>query len=208
MTKDNRLKILQVGSSNWSENQEIPENMKWYYCNLGQLETLQETIEEDEIKAFTAVIVDSLAGLEELRAIKEYLIPHTIFFDQTIEVPDESLLQFLKEICAVPTDFSNHGQLLFTLSKALFSGQYGDKMFPFTTQVNPNFSGEVTYHGYENVILNGDYGQEFSPVLDWTYNVRASKENPIELSLDSQSFARRFGRRYFQDLYRFRRRNA
>ena len=37
MTKDNRLKILQVGSSNWSENQEIPENMKWYYCNLGQL---------------------------------------------------------------------------------------------------------------------------------------------------------------------------
>ena len=65
MTKDNRLKILQVGSSNWSENQEIPENMKWYYCNLGQLETLQETIEEDEIKAFTAVIVDSLAGLEE-----------------------------------------------------------------------------------------------------------------------------------------------
>ncbi|MFR2063490.1 MAG: hypothetical protein ACLS36_06885 [Streptococcus sp.] len=54
MTKDNRLKILQVGSSNWSENQEIPENMKWYYCNLGQLETLQETIEEDEIKTFSS----------------------------------------------------------------------------------------------------------------------------------------------------------
>ena len=147
MTKDNRLKILQVGPSNWSEIQEIPENMKWYYCNLGQLETLQETIEEDEIKTFTAVIVDSLAGLEELMAIKEHLIPHTIFFDQTIEVTDEILAQFIKEMCAVPTDFSNQGQLLFTLSKALFSGQYGDKMFPFTTQVNPNFTGQVTYHG-------------------------------------------------------------
>lgn len=129
--------------------------MKWYYCNLGQLETLQETIEEDEIKTFTAVIVDSLAGLEELMAIKEHLIPHTIFFDQTIEVTDEILAQFIKEMCAVPTDFSNQGQLLFTLSKALFSGQYGDKMFPFTTQVNPNFTGQVTYHGYENVILKG-----------------------------------------------------
>ena len=91
MTKDNRLKILQVGSSNWSENQEIPENMKWYYCNLGQLETLQEIIEEVEIKTFTAVIVDSLAGLAELMAIKEHLIPHAIFFDQTIEVSDEIL---------------------------------------------------------------------------------------------------------------------
>ena len=62
-------------------------------------------------------------------------------------------------------------------------------MFPFTTQVNPNFSGEVTYHGYENVILKGDYGQEFSPVLDWTYNVRASKENPIELWLEFEKDA-------------------
>ncbi|MED9986339.1 MAG: accessory Sec system protein Asp2, partial [Streptococcus salivarius] len=109
MAKDNRLKILQVGSSNWSENQEIPENMKWYYCNLGQLETLQEIIEEVEIKTFTAVIVDSLAGLAELMAIKEHLIPHAIFFDQTIEVSDEILAQFIKEMCAVPTDFSNQG---------------------------------------------------------------------------------------------------
>ena len=101
MTKDNRLKILQVGSSNWSENQEIPENMKWYYCNLGQLETLQETIEEDEIKTFTAVIVDSLAGLEELMAIKEHLIPHTIFFDQTIEVPDEILASVSSRKCVL-----------------------------------------------------------------------------------------------------------
>ena len=139
MTKDNRLKILQVGSSNWSEKQEIPENMKWYYCSPGQIETLQETIEEDEIKAFTAVIVDSLAGLEELMAIKEHLIPHAIFFDQTIKVPDKSLLQFLKEICAVPTDFSNHGQLLFTLSKALFQGNTGIRCFhslPKLTQIS------------------------------------------------------------------------
>jgi len=104
--------------------------------------------------------------------------------DYDIEVTDERLAQFIKEVCAVPTDFSNQGQLLFTLSKALFSGQYGDKMSPFTAQINPNFTGDVTYHGHENVILNGDYGQEFTPVLDWTYNVRASKENPIELWLE------------------------
>lgn len=58
MAKDKRLKILQVGSANWSENQEIPENMNWYFSPLGQLETLQETIEADEIKTFTAVLVD------------------------------------------------------------------------------------------------------------------------------------------------------
>ena len=138
MTKDNRLKILQVGSSNWSENQEIPENMKWYYCNLGQLETLQETIEEDEIKTFTAVIVDSLAGLGKLMAIKEHLIPHTIFFDQTIEVSDEILAQFIKEMCAVPTDFSNQGQFSLPFQKRSFQGSTGIRCFrsrPRLTQI-------------------------------------------------------------------------
>ena len=94
--------------------------MKWYYCNLGQIETLQETIEEDEIKAFTAVIVDSLAGLEELMAIKEHLIPHTIFFDQTIEVTDEILAQFIKEMCAVQLIFKSRAVALYPFKSTLF----------------------------------------------------------------------------------------
>ncbi len=137
MTKDNRLKILQVGSSNWSEKQEIPENMKWYYCNLGQIETLQETIEEDEIKAFTAVIVDSLAGLEELMAIKEHLIPHTIFFDQTIEVTDEILAQFIKEMCAVPTDFQIKGSCSLPFQKRSFQGSTGIRCFLSRPRLTP-----------------------------------------------------------------------
>ncbi|MFR6318640.1 MAG: hypothetical protein ACLUMQ_02550 [Streptococcus salivarius] len=123
MTKDNRLKILQVGSSNWSENQEIPENMKWYYCNLGQLETLQETIEEDEIKTFTAVIVDSLAGLEELMAIKEHLIPHAIFFDQTLKCRMRYLLSSQGNVCCA--DVFQIKDSCFYPFKALFSVNMG-----------------------------------------------------------------------------------
>ena len=135
MTKDNRLKILQVGSSNWSEIQEIPENMKWYYCNLGQLETLQETIEEDEIKTFTAVIVDSLAGLEELMAIKEHLIPHTIFFDQTIEVTDEILAQFKCALCRLIFQIKDSCSLPF--QKRSFQGSTGIRCFLSRPRLTP-----------------------------------------------------------------------
>ena len=137
MTKDNRLKILQVGSSNWSENQEIPENMKWYYCNLGQLETLQETIEEDEIKTFTAVIVDSLAGLEELMAIKEHLIPHTIFFDQTIEVTDEIQLSSSRKCVPCQLIFQIKGSCALPFQKRSFQGSTGIRCFLSRPRLTP-----------------------------------------------------------------------
>ena len=106
---------------------EIPENMKWYYCNLGQLETLQETIEEDEIKTFTAVIVDSLAGLEELMAIKEHLNSSYYFsLIKRFEVTDEILAQFIKEMCAVPTDFfKSRPVALYPFKSALFRAVRG-----------------------------------------------------------------------------------
>ena len=124
MTKDNRLKILQVGPSNWSEIQEIPENMKWYYCNLGQLETLQETIEEDEIKTFTAVIVDSLSGLEELMAIKEHLIPHTIFSSSRKCVLCRLIFQ-IKDSCSLP------------FQKRSFQGSTGIRCFLSRPRLTP-----------------------------------------------------------------------
>ncbi len=48
---------------------------------LVSLRPLQETIEEARKSHLSASSsLDSLAGLEELMAIKEHLIPHTIFF--------------------------------------------------------------------------------------------------------------------------------
>ncbi len=72
-----------------------------------------------------------------------------------------------------------------------------DKMFPFTTQVNPTLLGQGPTSLVMKCHFKRDYGQDQSR-LDWTYNVRASKENPIErlefekeetcgVSLDSQS---------------------
>ena len=72
-------------------------------------------------------------------AIKEYLIPHTIFFDQTIEVTDEILAQFIKEICAVPTDFQIKGSCSLPFQKRSFQGSTGIRCFhslPKLTQIS------------------------------------------------------------------------
>ncbi len=62
-------RLLQVGPSNWSEIQKFLKIRNGIIGNLGQLR-LQETIEETKSRLSTAVIVDSLAGLEELILLK------------------------------------------------------------------------------------------------------------------------------------------
>ena len=46
---------------------------------------------------------------------------------------------------------SDRADLVRKLSKALFSGQYGDKMTPLDMVISPGFRGKICYNGYENL---------------------------------------------------------
>ena len=178
------LILLQIGKEDWSHSYDLPDNMEWVYFRSGLASDVFEKMQADKLRGFTAAIADSEASLRALMDLKKVLIPHTLFYDERLAITDHNLLAFLKEICAQPADFSDPQALLGTLSKALFRGQYGDKLFPFQTVPHPRFAGQVTYNGHESVTIEGHYGPNFKPVLQWTYNVRVSQDNPVELWLE------------------------
>lgn len=178
------IPILQVGAENWSTIETIPETLDWFYVSPSDVTQVTGLMKAAKVKTFSAFLVDSLEGLVALQVLEDLITPHTLFYDQDLEVATPILEDFLKKTCARPTDFSAKADLLAILSKALFQGQYGDKLFPFQTQVHPAFQGAVTYQGHEKVLLEGEFGPDFSSILTWTYNIRASRENPIELWLE------------------------
>ncbi|MBZ4299170.1 accessory Sec system protein Asp2, partial [Streptococcus pneumoniae] len=61
---------------------------------------------------------------------------------------------------------------------------YGDKLFPPTIQVNPNFTGAISYQGLDYVSLEGEFGQDFAQLAYWAYNIMVQKTLPIELWLE------------------------
>ncbi len=135
---------------NWSEIQEIPENMKWYCAMWSALRPARNHRKRTKSRLSQLSLWTVLRSLWKI-VLKSILIPHTIFFDQTIEVTD-GLAQFIRKYAMCRLDFQIKDNLLtLPFQKLCFSGQYGDKMFPFTTQVI-NFTGQVTYHGYENIL--------------------------------------------------------
>ena len=180
----NKLKILQIGSSDWSKELTIPDNMNWYYFFPNSNLAIKKVMEMDKIGKFDAILVDDLRRIPDLFMIESKIIPYTVFYDQEQETQEADIEYFLKRHCAQPTDMSDRADLLRKLSKALFSGQYGDKMTPLDMVVSPGFRGKICYNGYENLELEGDFGQDFQPVLSWKYNVVANAFNPVELWLE------------------------
>ena len=175
----NKLKILQIGSSDWSKELAIPDNMAWYYFFPNSNLAIKKVMEMDKIGKFDAILVDDLRRIPDLFMIESKIIPYTVFYDQEQETQEADIEYFLKRHCAQPTDMSDRVDLLRKLSKALFSGQYGDKMTPLDMVVSPGFRGKICYNGYENLELEGDFGQDFQSILSWKYNIISNKFNPV-----------------------------
>lgn len=182
----NKLKILQLGPTDWSQELTLPENMDWYHFYPQSSLALKKVMEMDKIRKFSAILVPDLELIPDLYMIEESIVPYTVFYDQSQETQEADIDYFLRHYCAQPADFSDKAELVRLLSKALFSGQYGDKMSTVDMVVNPGFKGKVSYKGYSHLELEGDYGQDFRPLLSFKYNVFASKNNPVELWLEYQ----------------------
>lgn len=177
----NNLQILQIGTRNWSDYFEMPGNMEWYFFWPGSTTAIRKVMKMKKLRTFSAVIIENNDHLVDLLPLIHNIIPYSIFYSQNKVISSRAIQDFLKRTCAQSTDFSNPQDLLRILSKALFKGQYGDKLTPIDMIVNPSFKGKIRYNGYENLELLGRYGEEFRPLISWKYNIRASESNPIEL---------------------------
>lgn len=182
MSKD--LKILQIGTENWKHRYEIPKKMEWYYFYPNSPKALKETIKMDEIRKFNAILIEDGRYLVDLLPIIKIIEPYTIFYNQEFQTSNPLILDLIKKRCAQAVDFSEPQKLLKDLSTSLFGGGYGDKLNPSAIDVHPSFKGSISYQGFEYLLLEGDFGSEFSPVANWKYNFVSSTKLPIELWLE------------------------
>ena len=182
MSKD--YKILQVGTDNWAHHYEIPENMDWYYFSPDSSLALRKVMEMEGVTSFQAILIEDGQYLANSLSFIYHIEPYTLFYNQDFKTTDLGILDFLKKRCAQAVDFSNPQQLLNDLSTSLFGGGYGDKLFPSSIQIHPSFEGSISYQGFENVTLGGDFGDDFQQVAYWSYNIVVNRSLPIELWLE------------------------
>ena len=178
--------ILQIGSSSWQDQMELPAGLGWHFFQATALPSLKDYMEEEEISKFKALILENPEDLLALGEDLTYFQPYTVFYDKSckLEAPSEELAHLLRLKQVRPWDFSNKHQFLYVLDRFLYDNQYGDAFTVRDLQVRPDFAGQQTVLGQHFLKLDGAYGEEFTPIAQWVYNYVYDASRPINFWLE------------------------
>lgn len=201
-----KYQILQIGQTNWANELTIPAELDWNFCHPYQLaevldqyhakqvayqKALKEAIAKKDDKfnvkppaplrmlVFSAV--ENISGITQLR---KYVDAYALVYDQKISHIPHELSQVFHDKFAWQRDFSDKQALVQKLSEALYMNQSGLLYDVTALDINPNFKGKVTYHGTYGLELEGDFGDEFTPVVAWRKSLYNDPGRTSELWLE------------------------
>ena len=73
--------ILQIGSENWLEQVEIPEEMGWHYFSCQDLPSLKRVYGRAGNPKIKALLIDRPEDLLGLKDQMDFFQPYTIFYN-------------------------------------------------------------------------------------------------------------------------------
>lgn len=193
------IRILQVGSDNWSKNHDVPDNMDWLYLRPetiaqfvdGELakkkafeeeqKELAKLAEEGEKRLpkpkhkrplkYTALLLTDADYPESLAELAPFFEAYEVIYDQSKAPETEWTNDLLYRKQAHRVDLSDPQGLINRLRASLFSGQYGAKMAVQDLRVTDNFRGSVMVDGHSFLRLDGFYGDDFQQIAHFHYNI-------------------------------------
>lgn len=143
----------------------------------------EEAIENliDEVGSFNLVFIQTTYSQELMKVIEIVGEPYTIYVDEKywdfqFENDSRVKYKFIKPLFYKSTDELHH-----KLKSGAFTKQYGDKVSPIKGEVNPNFEGEFEYLGNKELVLSGDFGESYTPIVSWNQNLVYDKNMMVQL---------------------------
>ncbi|WP_154838176.1 accessory Sec system protein Asp2 [Staphylococcus sp. Marseille-Q1834] len=181
-----KFRILQVGGKDLEPLFDNKKNVEWDYLDdtlfqfeSGYIEAVQEII--DAYGDFDLVFVQSPYSQPLMKLLQLVSTPHNTVIDYhvwTSEFENETLVRtkMIKKI-EYKTEEELHNKLL----AVTFPGQYGDRISPIKAIVKPHFQGEYWYEGNTALVIEGDFGQSFKPLVTWTQHLVNDQEKVNEI---------------------------
>lgn len=174
-----QINVLQIGDNNNFVNLGyLPETLNWYYTEYTNVENFITTLKENQ--RFQLVIITTDKVDDTLLLMDTYCDPYCVLLTEEILSPTADLHYFLEKKCAFIEKITDTHHFMDTAVHRFFNGQYGARFHIKDMQISSDFNGEIMYQGYEYLQFNGDFGEEFSPIASWKYNLAFYKDNPID----------------------------
>lgn len=182
--KDEKINVLQVGTTNWKRELTIPENIEWFYISPQNVEMFSKTYRLQEAfkrRAIHAVLLTDDFYDESILSLGGLFEPYSLLYSTGIgpNSVSDSVRRFLIAQMAYPVSMDNPNELVDVLSHTFFEKQYGDKFHTKDLIVSTSFKGKIGFDGSAYLTLEGHFGEEFRQIANYAYNI-PKDEVPLE----------------------------
>ena len=170
------IRILQLGTEDWSEKYELP------YCAIFQY---AKTFTDAPKKPYDLVFIDRTLTSREINALRKATKAYTLFVTENIAM-EGRMVDFFEEKKGKYIAIAEIQPFLQNEIRNYFPEHYGEKFQFKNLSIAQGFSGKVKWDGNYCVTLQGDFGEEIKQIAFWRNNIPVFKGQAIDFWLEYQ----------------------
>lgn len=170
------VKVLQLGTRDFSTIMQVSACAEWHY---------DPDFSELPRKDFDVVILDREIAEEEFDYLIRFSRAYCVFLTENV-IPRKGSVtgRLYKRKMGRRISAEELRILLEAGLPDYFPSSYGEKYIPQLLSVAQGFKGSVSWRGYEDVVLTGDYGDELTQIVFWRNNIPIYENQTIEFWLE------------------------
>lgn len=176
-----KIHVLYVGDDDWTTKYSIPDNIEFEVYESDESEL---TANRPARKLMDLVILDRDITLSEEKAFTKFTRGYCLFATENVQMLNSATSRYFK---------ARMGQYLYTGDVQYFLAHevrnyypnpYGEKFNPAKLAVSDSFTGRVACDGNYNLVLDGEFGENFSQIAYWRYNIPVFEGQCIDMYLE------------------------
>ena len=191
------IHILQLGNEDWNHQYTLPQGV-----SLDYVEDFGEGTENGKPeKTYDLLFLDRAPREEEFLPLHRAIRAHTLFVTEHVAITGQTEW-FCRCKQAQHIRSADVQDFLLKEAKYYFPKPYGAKLNLKDVAIAQEFAGKVKWNGNYEVILEGEFGEEFRQAAFWRYNIfleqgkaqdlwlEYSKDPTVSIFLEVTQFAR------------------
>ncbi|HEC2158947.1 accessory Sec system protein Asp2 [Staphylococcus delphini] len=181
-----QFNVLQIGGRDLEQQFQHKANVTWDYFDISLFDFdshYRQAIADvlDQNGGFDFVFVQTSFSYMLMDVLEQVSTPYNTYIDQQYWSRYFEAQAVVKENHIRPFIYEDEQALYEKLDAITFSGQYGDKISPKMATVNAKWMSNTTFFGNTQLIITGDFGDTFTPVLSWQNNLVYDKHKVIQI---------------------------
>lgn len=176
-----KIHVLYVGDDDWTTKYSIPDNIEF---EVYESDESEPSTNRPARKLMDLVILDRDITLSEEKAFTKFTRGYCLFATENVQMLNSATSRYFK---------ARMGQYLYTGDVQYFLAHevrnyypnpYGEKFNPAKLAVSDSFTGRVACDGNYNLVLDGEFGEDFSQIAYWRYNIPVFEGQCIDMYLE------------------------